>query len=203
MRLLVKKLTKEFQEKYKDVTAFHYVFITPSEWEEEIREDLIRLIFVQANLISKVDHKDRLLFRSDIHMIHNPFRMEEGKHTIICRITQSDEYRNSTIWAPRKDPYFMLDNNTKDPRCLYTPRVFLWFPHHLVKDLKCPTCEARINMKGFNKKPRARIIIDLNEYGFMRSLFFVPLLIFFMIFLLHHSNQIEIVTFYKQKQLSI
>ncbi|KAI9258417.1 hypothetical protein EDC94DRAFT_613720 [Helicostylum pulchrum] len=50
----------------ENTDALHYVFVVPSEWEEEIREVLIRPIFVQANLISKDDHKDRLLFCTDV-----------------------------------------------------------------------------------------------------------------------------------------
>jgi hypothetical protein len=63
----------------------------------------------------------------------------------------------------------MLETNRKDPESLYTPRVFLWFPHHLFKDLKCPTCSEKISVKGFNKKPRARRVIDLNEYDILLS----------------------------------
>ncbi|GAA5797323.1 hypothetical protein HPULCUR_002704 [Helicostylum pulchrum] len=53
----------------KDRGALHYVFVVQSEWEEEIREVLIRPIFVQAKLISKNDHRDRLLFCSDVESI--------------------------------------------------------------------------------------------------------------------------------------
>ncbi|KAI9261374.1 hypothetical protein EDC94DRAFT_648773 [Helicostylum pulchrum] len=53
-----------------DTDALHYVFVVPSEWEEEIKEVLIRPIFVRANLISKDDHQDRLLFCTDIESIY-------------------------------------------------------------------------------------------------------------------------------------
>ncbi|GAA5808560.1 hypothetical protein MFLAVUS_001951 [Mucor flavus] len=54
----------------KGTDALHYVFVVPSEWEEEIREVLIRPIFVRANLILKDDHKDRLLFCTDVESIY-------------------------------------------------------------------------------------------------------------------------------------
>ncbi|GAA5808475.1 hypothetical protein MFLAVUS_001866 [Mucor flavus] len=57
-------------EQIKGTDALHYVFVVPSEWEEEIREVVIRPIFVRANLISKDDHKDRLLFCTDIESIY-------------------------------------------------------------------------------------------------------------------------------------
>ncbi|GAA5801998.1 hypothetical protein HPULCUR_007458 [Helicostylum pulchrum] len=63
-RLLGKK-NKRLKE-VNDIDALHYVFVVPSEWEEEIREVLIRPIFVRANLISKNDHQDRLLFCTDV-----------------------------------------------------------------------------------------------------------------------------------------
>ncbi|KAI8047204.1 hypothetical protein BDF21DRAFT_211027 [Thamnidium elegans] len=65
-RLCVEKLIEDSKGEIKDSGALHYVLVVPSEWEEEIREVLIRPIFVQANLISKDNHPDRLLFCSDI-----------------------------------------------------------------------------------------------------------------------------------------
>ncbi|GAA5808451.1 hypothetical protein MFLAVUS_001842 [Mucor flavus] len=50
----------------KDTNKFHYAFVVPSEWEEEIREALIRPIFVRVNLISEDDHKNRFLFCTDV-----------------------------------------------------------------------------------------------------------------------------------------
>jgi hypothetical protein len=66
----------------------------------------------------------------------------------------------------------MLEKNKINPDCLYIPRVFLWFPHHLFKDLKCPTYNEKISVKGYNKKPRARRVINLNEYDILLSFFF-------------------------------
>lgn len=69
IRLSVEEIIKNPEEKIKTYDALHYVFVVPSEWEEEIREVLIRLIFVQANLISNDDYQDRLLFCSDVESI--------------------------------------------------------------------------------------------------------------------------------------
>lgn len=77
------------------------------------------------------------------------------------------EYLAGVFWVQRKDPAFILENELKHNIAeeLYTPRVFLWFPHYLMKGLKCvhPDCNNKIEVKCFNKKPRARRIIDLNE----------------------------------------
>ncbi|KAI8067200.1 hypothetical protein BDF21DRAFT_496137 [Thamnidium elegans] len=70
IRLSVEALIKKLKGEIKDSGALHYVFVVPSEWEGEIREVLIRPIFVQANLISKDDHQDRILFCSDIESIY-------------------------------------------------------------------------------------------------------------------------------------
>ncbi|GAA5801115.1 hypothetical protein HPULCUR_006557 [Helicostylum pulchrum] len=54
----------------KNTGELHHVFIVPSEWEDEIREVLIRPLFVQAKLISEDDHEDRLSFCSDAESIY-------------------------------------------------------------------------------------------------------------------------------------
>lgn len=69
LSLAIKKLIERTQIKNVCNSELHYAFIVPFEWEEEIREDLIRPIFIQAGLISKDDHKDRLLFISDLESV--------------------------------------------------------------------------------------------------------------------------------------
>lgn len=41
---------------------FYYAFIVPTEWDHTIREEIIRQIFIEANLLDKTDHSGRLLF---------------------------------------------------------------------------------------------------------------------------------------------
>lgn len=85
---------KELIEKSDDAETLHFIFAIPSEWEEEIREDLLRPLFIQANLLSKDDHKDRLLFCSEIESIcyriidpGSGFYLKRGKNTIVCRLS--------------------------------------------------------------------------------------------------------------------
>ncbi|GAA5815457.1 hypothetical protein MFLAVUS_008968 [Mucor flavus] len=78
---------------------FHYAFIVPSEWEEEMREDIIRPIFVQSGLILNEDHQDRLLFFSDIESIcyglkdknADDYSFKRGQNTILCRFSPDEE----------------------------------------------------------------------------------------------------------------
>ncbi|KAI9488288.1 hypothetical protein BDB00DRAFT_877589 [Zychaea mexicana] len=75
------------------------------------------------------------------------------------------EYRNGTFWVTPKDPYFALMDNL-DPDELYKPRVFLWFPHLLVKNfesLKCTLCKSNLKVKGYTKTPCARRVVDLDS----------------------------------------
>ncbi|KAI8058903.1 hypothetical protein BDF21DRAFT_403529 [Thamnidium elegans] len=97
IRLLIEKLIKDSRE-IKESGALHYVFVVPLEWEEEIREVLIRPIFVQANLISKDDHQDRLLFCSEIESAYyylsdpkNNCFTEMTRNTILGRIVAVEE----------------------------------------------------------------------------------------------------------------
>ncbi|KAI8087299.1 hypothetical protein BDF21DRAFT_226510 [Thamnidium elegans] len=95
----VKELIEEADERIKDVEELHHIFIIPSEWEEEMREVLLRPLFVQADLISKDDHKDRLLFCSELECIcyslmdedDSIFYLERGKNTIVCRLSPIEE----------------------------------------------------------------------------------------------------------------
>ncbi|GAA5812921.1 hypothetical protein MFLAVUS_006382 [Mucor flavus] len=83
----------------ENLDLFHYALIVPSEWEEEMREDIIRPIFVQSGLISNEDHQDRLLFFSDIESIYyelkdendQPYSFERGQNTILCRLSPDEE----------------------------------------------------------------------------------------------------------------
>ncbi|KAI9263651.1 hypothetical protein EDC94DRAFT_85884 [Helicostylum pulchrum] len=74
----------------ESIDLFHYAFIVPSEWEEEIREDIIRPIFVQSGLISNEDHQDRLLFFSDIESMFYNRSFERGENTILCRLSPDE-----------------------------------------------------------------------------------------------------------------
>ncbi|KAG2233263.1 hypothetical protein INT48_001712 [Thamnidium elegans] len=94
IRLYVEKLIEDSKGEIKDSGALHYVLVVPSEWEEEIREVLIRPIFVQANLISKDEHQDRLLFCSEIESVYyylSDYFTEMIRNTILGRIVAVEE----------------------------------------------------------------------------------------------------------------
>ncbi|GAA5812910.1 hypothetical protein MFLAVUS_006371 [Mucor flavus] len=93
--LAVKNTMEKNELEIESFDLFHYAFIVPSEWEEEMREDIIRPIFVQSGLISNEDHQDRLLFFSDIESVcyglqYDAFEncfLKKGQNTILCRLS--------------------------------------------------------------------------------------------------------------------
>ncbi|KAI9273930.1 hypothetical protein EDC94DRAFT_113843 [Helicostylum pulchrum] len=117
----------------KNTDALHYVFVVPSEWEEEIREVLIRPIFVQANLISKDDHKDRLLFRTDIESIYyyvtqyQHDNLKLSRNSIIGVIDVVEESKvsiklNSILTG---NPIFDFSNSLLFPKLVASNSTFL------------------------------------------------------------------------------
>jgi hypothetical protein len=71
------------------------------------------------------------------------------------------EYLKKTYWVSAQFPGFDYDTRTS-PEDLYIVRVFVWFPHHLMKKgekLKCE-CHDFLEVKGFTKRPRARRVVD-------------------------------------------
>ncbi|KAI9255880.1 hypothetical protein EDC94DRAFT_678176 [Helicostylum pulchrum] len=88
--LTMEKLKEILNLENESIDLFHYAFIVPSEWEEEIRDDIIRPIFVKSGLISNEDHQDRLLFFLDIESMFYRYPFERGNNTILCRITPDE-----------------------------------------------------------------------------------------------------------------
>lgn len=93
--LAVKESMEDKDIKNKSLDSFYYGFIVPSEWQEEIREDLLRPMFIQAGLLSKEDHKDRLLFFSDLectcyyYYIWDHFKRKQN--TVVARLTPTGD----------------------------------------------------------------------------------------------------------------
>ncbi|GAA5805126.1 hypothetical protein HPULCUR_010639 [Helicostylum pulchrum] len=134
--LSVEKLMEEHKnaKKIKDTSALHYVFVAPSEWEEEIREVLIRPLFVQANLISKDDHQDRLLFCTDVESTYYYITQYQGndnlklkRNTIIRSIDVVEESKVSiqlySIFIG--NPLFDFSNSLLFPKLLDSNSSFL------------------------------------------------------------------------------
>ncbi|GAA5800281.1 hypothetical protein HPULCUR_005707 [Helicostylum pulchrum] len=88
--LAIDSTIRERKLEIESLALFHYAFIVPSEWEEEIREDIIRPLFVLSGLISNEDHQDRLLFFSDIESIFYHFSFERGENTIVYRLSPDE-----------------------------------------------------------------------------------------------------------------
>ncbi|KAI9274060.1 hypothetical protein EDC94DRAFT_672982 [Helicostylum pulchrum] len=135
--LTVEKLLKKVDEdtkQVKDTDALHYVFDVPSEWEEEIRDVLVRPIFVRANLISEDDHKDKLLFYTDIesfyyHIIRDRYPIVPmlARNTIIDRISLVKESKMSIKLDSilTGNPLFDFSNSLLFPKPVASNSSFL------------------------------------------------------------------------------
>lgn len=74
-----------------------------------------------------------------------------------------EEYERGICWVEPPDPIFSLRKKL-EPTPLYSPMVFIWAPHLLVDELLvCPDCGRKLGIKGWNKDPYARRVIDLNQ----------------------------------------
>lgn len=98
IRLLVNSILRNYAARIKNSEALHYAVVVPSEWGYEIRDELLRPIFIQSGHISKNDHQDRLIFLSDLDSIFYYFQLDitqtsqqsgyfkVGEHRIMGRI---------------------------------------------------------------------------------------------------------------------
>ena len=90
-------------------------------------------------------------------------------------------YMEGHFWIRPQDPYFAMLKAEKspdglNPERLYHPRVFLWLPNLLNDNLpKCPNTECAkykkgdLSVKGWNDKPIARRVIDLDGSYFIMT----------------------------------
>ncbi|KAI8067283.1 hypothetical protein BDF21DRAFT_454676 [Thamnidium elegans] len=134
IRLFVEELIKVSEGEIKDSDALYYVLVVPSEWEEEIREILIRPIFVQANLMSKDDHPDRLLFCSEIESfgyylnhLGNEFLTKMSRNTILGRIVAVEENQVSIKLdlILIGNPLFDLSGSVTRPKIINSNAIIL------------------------------------------------------------------------------
>ncbi|GAA5808555.1 hypothetical protein MFLAVUS_001946 [Mucor flavus] len=136
INLTVKKLLEKENSSFKRIKGtdrLHYVFVVPSEWKEEIREVLIRPIFVQANLISKDDHQDRLLFCTDVESIYyyiaqkQPNDLKLSRNTIMSVIDVVEESKVSIAQNSIliENPLFDFSNSLLFPKLMASYSSFL------------------------------------------------------------------------------
>lgn len=84
-----------------DFETLHFAFVVPTEWDQDIQQDMLRPIFIKSGLISKKDHPNRLLFitklESILQLIRHPRfgihdRIEKSRQYLICSFVQAEEY---------------------------------------------------------------------------------------------------------------
>ncbi|KAI7875757.1 uncharacterized protein EV154DRAFT_606811 [Mucor mucedo] len=102
--------------------------------------------------------------------------LPRGSEKIQARLSTEEypsEYERGTFWIEPMMSYFIHKNNKKIED-IYQPRVFLWIPHLLIDEklagLCCPTCDSKIETKGYNKLPHARRIADLQSCFYLMSI---------------------------------
>lgn len=83
------------KELHSPSVDFRYAFTLPTYWAEEIRDKLIRPLFIQAGLINNNDHRDRLLFFTELQSIFRFFQddsdVEQGQLYILCTLDYNEE----------------------------------------------------------------------------------------------------------------
>lgn len=101
---------------------FYYAITLPTNWSPEIREKLIRPLFIQANLIHKSDGQGRLIFfteleptfrnmQSDRYSLHT--EIQPGKQYVLCSLDlQAEIHVNLELISTRYPPALKtIDNN--------------------------------------------------------------------------------------------
>ena len=102
-------------------------------------------------------------------VLANYFKKLQDRISKECKESNSPhEYIDlKTFWIDPPAPYFALYSGTLNPEKLYYPRVFLWSPHRLLPPshtLMCHDCkDQKLVSKGYNDKPRARRVVDLDQ----------------------------------------
>ncbi|OBZ82404.1 hypothetical protein A0J61_09548, partial [Choanephora cucurbitarum] len=141
------------------------------DFEEELLDDFDEEIIEQmdreAGLVEESSAVDRCL-----KPIQDRIKVDNKKDSSRSP-RPPKEYRNGTFWVHRKDPAFALrDQLELSPEILYQPRVLIWFPRHLVSDLKCPKCTIPTTffVKEWNTHPRARRITDIDNSFYLMTL---------------------------------
>lgn len=135
------------------------------EAEEEFEEDSDGETFEELDegTFNEIDEfASSLPSDSEVSKYHDALQQRLGENNK-NKSHLPDEYKRGTFWTQTRSPSFALAN-TVDPSELYHPRTFIWLPDHLHDNLVCPSCGSGIESKGFDKKTKARRIIDLKEY---------------------------------------
>ena len=88
---------------------------------------------------------------------------KDGKHLSPPQIFSKNgkPFLPATFWIQPPEPVISLSSHQFDPSILYRPRVFLWLPHFMVKDLMCPNCKKQILEKNGACPPRR--IVDIED----------------------------------------
>jgi hypothetical protein len=127
--------------------------------ENELDDDRTVEAEFTAHDLESGSIKEKSVIEKYLLSIHK--RIEKDKYPA--------EYKKKTCWVQPPMGMFGLEDIDVNVDQVYYSRVFLWFPHHLMKkfnlytELKCPTCDTPLKADGFLKDPPSRRVIDLKE----------------------------------------
>lgn len=81
-----------------DVNYLHYVLNLPTNWDEGIRDSMIRPLFIQAGLINQNDIPDKLIFLTRLkstfeyfHDFKDDMKIEVGQQHAVCSLDFDDK----------------------------------------------------------------------------------------------------------------
>jgi hypothetical protein len=77
--------------------SFHFMIIVPDEREYDIRDKIIRPLFIAADLIGESDHPKRLLFFTEMESFLQQFQSFDCRHFIFTDGRQFDINRDLKI----------------------------------------------------------------------------------------------------------
>ncbi|KAI7895811.1 uncharacterized protein EV154DRAFT_296322 [Mucor mucedo] len=117
---------------------FYYAFTLPTNWCPEIREELIRPLFIEANLIQEGDSQGRLIFfteleptfrnmQSDRYSLQN-IEIRPGKQYVICSLDlQTEIHVNLELVSAQYPPALKMTDNNYVPQLLNQTRFTIPF----------------------------------------------------------------------------
>jgi hypothetical protein len=153
--------TNKEREDFKNTA--HFIFVAPTEWKYDIRDEIIRPLFIAAGLIGETDHPNRLLFFTEVDCFFYEFQSRHFKHCYFSNGRQFDMNKDLKIGVSYikytinpsliKCDAFELQNPPAVNRTDFSPKLLNSVP--LKVDLDAKVRSALLNFlteKGFFEK---------------------------------------------------
>ncbi|KAI7895810.1 uncharacterized protein EV154DRAFT_493846 [Mucor mucedo] len=144
---------------------FYYAFTLPTQWDPEIREGLIRPLFIKANLIHESDGQGRLIFFTELQSTFRYMQLgsfsdknieaQSGKQYIICSLDlQTEIFVDLELVSAQYPPALKAIDSNYVPQLLNHTRFTIPFGPNEIR-LLLTSC-----LKKYCKTIQALEIID-------------------------------------------